>query len=176
MNCKRNNISWCLDWSEVCDGKVDCWPDPVDEQYCSKLEQNECGPNEYRCFNGQCIPEIFLLDKTFVSDCVDRTDEDLSEKTKYVYICKNVGDPSFRCTDIMCPHWSSSADVCAEQSCGAIYCRDKLIEKIHYDLLLPTANTHINEKCWATMICLIQAPQRIFLVSHKYYFFTSFSN
>jgi hypothetical protein len=171
LNCKRNNISWCLDWREVCDRRVDCWPDPVDEQHCEILEQNECGPNEYRCLNGQCIPEIFLLDKAFFSDCLDNSDEDLLEPSFYQTICTNTGNPTFRCTDTMCRHWSFSDNSFVEQTCGASYSRDKLNEEFDRKLLLPSANTHINENCWATMICLVQAQRQISFVSHQKYIY-----
>ncbi len=176
LNCKRNNILWCLDWREVCDGKVDCWSDPVDERHCEILEQNECAPNEYRCFNGQCIPEIFLLDKTFFSDCLDNSDEDIFEDRQYRAICKGYGDPTFLCTDSKCHHWLYfNENVPVYDFCSVSYSRDKLIEQIDRQLLLSTVNTHINQECWATMICLVEAQQRFSFVSHKktllYFFF-----
>jgi len=167
LNCKRNNITWCLDWREVCDGKADCWPNHVDEHFCEKLEQNECASNEYRCLNGQCIPETFLLDNTFVSDCIDGTDEYHVINLEYEHVCRN-GDPSFRCADIMCRHWSiGKIDNWGRQICGRIGVHDVLIYRFDRDLLLPTVNTHIKEQCWATMICLVQAQEQFSLVSHK---------
>jgi len=168
LNCKRNNITWCLDWREVCDGKADCWPNHVDEHFCEKLEQNECASNEYRCINGQCIPETFLLDKTFVPDCVDGTDEHQVSNGEYDNICRK-GDPSFRCADIMCRHWSLDFGNCGRQTYTGNTCRNILLRQLNRDLLLPTVNSHIKEQCWATMICLVQAQaqEQFSLVSHK---------
>ena len=45
----------CLDWSEICDGKIDCIGGNVDEEYCWQLEIHQCNENEYQCSNGQCI-------------------------------------------------------------------------------------------------------------------------
>ncbi len=45
----------------------------LDEDYCEKLEFNECEEDEYRCANGMCIPEEYWLDGDF--DCMDWTDE-----------------------------------------------------------------------------------------------------
>jgi hypothetical protein len=160
-------MTWCLDWREVCDGKPDCWPNHVDEHLCEKLEQNECASNEYRCFNGQCIPETFLFDKTFVPDCVDGTDENKDDAVQYAIACKTDGDQSFRCADGMCSNWNSFSDSCGRKKCDGINCRDILTNKFDRDLLLPTANTHIKEECWATMICLIQALEQVSLVSRK---------
>ena len=148
--------------------KADCWPNHVDEQHCEKLEQNECAPNEYRCFNGQCISELFLFDKTITSDCLDGTDEDSQEIRDilgYEKICKGNGDPSFRCVDTMCQHWLASGG-CGRPKCDGINCRDKRFEQFDRDLLLPAANTHIRIECWATIISLVQAQQQISLVSH----------
>ena len=46
----------------------------ADERNCFQLETNECDPkSEYRCSNGQCIPEEFFFDLSV--DCLDGSDE-----------------------------------------------------------------------------------------------------
>jgi hypothetical protein len=45
--------------------------DGLDEDYCDKLEFNECEYDEYRCLNGMCIPEEYWLDGDW--DCMDWT-------------------------------------------------------------------------------------------------------
>ncbi|CAF2972286.1 unnamed protein product, partial [Rotaria sp. Silwood2] len=167
LNCTRDEIPWCLDWREICDGKVDCWPIPVDEHNCEMLEDNECGSHEYRCFNGQCIPEIFLSDDIVSPDCIDRSDEVLQQSTLYPRNC-NKGDPGMRCTDITYPHWSLSGALCCNPSCGTGSCRTHLVEQYERSLLSYDANTHITEKCWATMICLVQATQRVLSENTSY--------
>ena len=156
LNCMRNNYSWCLDWREICDGLVDCWPDPVDERLCHQMEQNECGPNEHRCRNGQCIPASFLIDNGFNPDCLDMTDESLSGIDDYPLICKR-GDPSFRCMDITRYHWSNS--LTPLQYCGGGgSCRTNRLNQFHYTLLSRDHNYHLTDECWSAMICLTQ-PQ-----------------
>ncbi|CAF1445939.1 unnamed protein product [Adineta ricciae] len=72
LQCKT---SWlCLDWRNICDRAMDC-DDGSDEIHCWQLEMNECEENEYRCHNGQCIPEEFFNDDASDPDCADTTDE-----------------------------------------------------------------------------------------------------
>ena len=68
----------CLDWREICDGKIDCIGDNfgLDENHCEELQMTECKENEYRCRNGaQCIPLEFFHDGYINNDCLDGTDE-----------------------------------------------------------------------------------------------------
>jgi hypothetical protein len=163
LNCMRNHFSWCLDWREICDGKVDCWPNPVDEEYCNILEQNECSPNEYRCRNGQCIPKAFILDDNINTDCLDGSDE------HFIHIMLNSqpcipGDPSFRCTDLTYPHWLYS--FCPGGYCYAVNLRETdHYKQFHGALLMRKFNSHLTDECWATMICFIQQFSLISLVS-----------
>ncbi|UJR19278.1 hypothetical protein I4U23_022407 [Adineta vaga] len=39
LQCYRG--SSCLDWSEICDGKIDCLDGSFDEEYCSQIEIND---------------------------------------------------------------------------------------------------------------------------------------
>ncbi|CAF1497303.1 unnamed protein product [Adineta steineri] len=76
--CYRGPEPMCLDWREICDGKIDCIGDSfgIDEEYCDELETNECKEDEYRCHNGaQCIPFEFFRDSRLSKDCLDGTDE-----------------------------------------------------------------------------------------------------
>ena len=48
LQCQRGGSSVCLDWSEICDGKIDYFSDGVDEKDCWQLEANQChGVDEY---------------------------------------------------------------------------------------------------------------------------------
>ncbi|CAF4819330.1 unnamed protein product, partial [Rotaria sp. Silwood2] len=88
----------CLDWTEICDGKVDCLDGGLDEQNCWQLEVNDCEDNEYRCTNGQCIPYTFFLDEEAMPDCLDGTDE-----IRYLYselYRFSDKEPTFACEDV----------------------------------------------------------------------------
>ncbi|CAF2099324.1 unnamed protein product [Rotaria magnacalcarata] len=156
----RGYNSFCLDWREVCDGKVDCWPKPVDEQDCHELEQNECGSGEYRCRNGQCIPEDNVADDLVAPDCLDWTDEVLQlDELDYNSICHN-GYPSLGCYDAIHAYWTQVKRT--HLYCyGEDSCRSKYTQMFHRNVLERAANLHINDDCWATMICLFYALSQI---------------
>ena len=95
IECNRGSQSMCLDWSEICDGIVDC-QNGIDEEHCWQLENNECKENEYRCKNGQCISKIFLYDDPYSFECLDLSDE----IRKSVDIYSNSFISVVRCTNI----------------------------------------------------------------------------
>ncbi|CAF4995218.1 unnamed protein product, partial [Rotaria sp. Silwood1] len=45
LQCDRGSLFACLDWSEICDGVIDC-RNGVDEESCWQVEINECEDNE----------------------------------------------------------------------------------------------------------------------------------
>ncbi|CAF1541773.1 unnamed protein product, partial [Adineta steineri] len=99
LKCNRGSPYICLDWREICDGKVDCFDGGEDEKYCLELELNTCEDNEYQCRNGMCINKVFLLDEVYdliSPECLDRSDEYLNKDGG---ICKFI--PLFKCEDIM---------------------------------------------------------------------------
>ncbi|CAF4136103.1 unnamed protein product [Rotaria sp. Silwood2] len=101
LQCNRGPFPACLDWSEICDGQVDCIDDNFDEEYCWQLEINECNDNEYRCTNGQCIPRSFFRDDDNTPDCLDGSDEVLNYARTVkssMYQCIN----SVKCISVNC--------------------------------------------------------------------------
>jgi hypothetical protein len=74
LQCNRGSYPSCLDWSEICDGKVDCLDGDFDEEHCWQLEINQCKDNEYRCINGQCIPQSFFRYDNGNLNCIDASD------------------------------------------------------------------------------------------------------
>jgi hypothetical protein len=100
LECNRGPSPLCLDWREICDGKVDCLDGGEDEKHCYELETSQCAENEYQCRNGMCVDEAFLLDDhaPYVSpECLDWTDEVLYERNE---ICRK--NATFACEDTIC--------------------------------------------------------------------------
>ncbi|CAF2954312.1 unnamed protein product [Rotaria sp. Silwood2] len=100
LKCIRDPHPSCLDWSEICSRKVDCLDGGLEEQNCWQLEINDCGPNEYRCANGQWIPSAFVNDDAVTSDCLDESDE-MNFIANRPYQCYRA-EPTIECEDIRC--------------------------------------------------------------------------
>ncbi|CAF3851051.1 unnamed protein product [Rotaria sordida] len=98
LQCIRGPSPLCINWKEICDGRVNCIDGKFDEEHCWQLEINECNDNEYRCTNGQCIPKSFFRDNRDIPDCIDTSDEYGIEDSRPSE-CYG-GEPSFKCEDI----------------------------------------------------------------------------
>ncbi|CAF1576537.1 unnamed protein product, partial [Rotaria sordida] len=88
LQCNRGPSPACLDWTEICDGQVDCIDDKVDEKDCWKIEIHVCQDDEFQCSNGQCIPMAFYHDDEINEDCADMTDEhspQLRKSLRFIY-------------------------------------------------------------------------------------------
>ncbi|CAF0733292.1 unnamed protein product [Adineta steineri] len=145
LQCNRSPTPTCLDWSEICDGKIDCSNGGFDEEYCWQLEVNECKDKEYRCANGQCIPDSFYQDDYNNPDCLDGSDEHRNDVNRR-YTCKT-NQPTFQCEDISCTHTVTLTSSCVEQ-------RTKLL----IDALYSIKDNSISDKCWLIFKCITRMP------------------
>ena len=102
MKCNRGSSLICLDWREICDGKIDCLDEGEDEKHCLELSMNKCDSDEYQCRNGMCINEDFLLD-SFTSSGLDTECLDGSDEPVIRFGNHRCHKPSrFECEDTMC--------------------------------------------------------------------------
>ncbi|CAF1074150.1 unnamed protein product [Adineta steineri] len=95
LQCNRGSSFACLDWSETCDGIIDCM-DGIDEQYCSSIEIHQC-------YNKQCIPKAFFQDNKNFPDCLDGSDERY-DGSSHIINKKKIYEPIFLYEDILCYH------------------------------------------------------------------------
>ncbi|UJR08064.1 hypothetical protein I4U23_012341 [Adineta vaga] len=59
-NCTLSRFGSRCEYELVCDEKVDCLNDAVDEKYCWQLYINECEENEFRCY----LPEYICYNQS----------------------------------------------------------------------------------------------------------------
>jgi hypothetical protein len=168
----------CLDWREVCDGKVDCIDGGYDEELCWQLETKDCDDNtEFRCHNGLCIPLAFLRDDELNPDCLDRSDEPLGtnyltheEPYSYRFPRECYLDPAFRCEDHMCHSslYKSSILECGDGSCVNFY--GYCINKRNWKLLDALwFGTNISDNCRQNIQCFTLLHVKDFLGEHCIY-------
>ncbi|CAF1448019.1 unnamed protein product [Adineta ricciae] len=135
LNCEyRLNFS-CLDWTEICDEKIDCLNNGIDEEHCWQLEVNQCKDNEIQCYSGQCIPLEFFRDSPFIRDCLDQFDE-----------ADYLGILGFAEDDTVCRRSFFS------RSC--LYGRIQTLIERSYS----TNNDSVSMDCWSALKCMIQVP------------------
>ncbi|CAF1039274.1 unnamed protein product [Adineta steineri] len=156
LKCDRGPQPLCLDWREVCDGKIDCLNGSQDETeiLCSEFEKTECSADQYRCRNGmQCIPGDFYRDAMFSPDCLDRTDEIIFRMpSNYPLQCQ--GDVAFRCEETMCTH--PNEEVCGYGVCSDICSENTPGIRRTQALVSREANMHLQDNCWHAIICLLE--------------------
>ena len=145
LQCHRGPSPSCLDWSEICDGKIDCLDGGFDEEYCWQLEMNECEENEYRCRNGRCIPQSFVNDRLIGYDCLDGSDEyhtmacSTNRRIQHFF-------PSYICEDVTCTSSPFTSSCVAE--------REDLLMKSSYS----NKNSFPSEICRSALLCIIDFP------------------
>jgi hypothetical protein len=142
LECNRGSTLACLDWTEICDGHIDC-RDGIDEEPCWQLEINECQDNEYRCDNGQCIPDTFFHDGRNAFECLDRSDE-IEGWSLPAYL---VGEPTFTNEDITCPWRYIRIEMKLTASC--VRKRNNLLA----DMMLLDKPNSLSNTCWLIFKC-----------------------
>ena len=155
LECDRGSAFLCLDWREVCDGRIDCLNDGVDEAQCFDLEMNECEDNEYRCHNGLCITKDIATDGYYRVQCLDQSD------------ALNVPD---------CPNLNLEFDsfICEEYSCrpgqGKFSCGDgqcvedfEECENGRHLMLAKSMSVqgNLSHHCWIAMACLTRIVDQV---------------
>ncbi|CAF4961142.1 unnamed protein product, partial [Rotaria sp. Silwood1] len=71
LQCDRGSIFACLDWSEICDGVIDC-RNGIDEESCWQFEINECEDNESYHPSTTIVREIQPSDRCpYINEVLD---------------------------------------------------------------------------------------------------------
>lgn len=154
LSCKRGASPACLDWREICNGRVDCLDGNQDEQNCFELELNECEEDEFRCRNGmQCIPRSYLGDDYDSSDCLDRSDElDVFDGGNAPGCGSN---PTFSCEERSCRTGFRKDFACGNGECVE---ENGLCESGRGNIIasaMINGNLNFeNKNCYTIMLCL----------------------
>ncbi|CAF4167692.1 unnamed protein product, partial [Adineta steineri] len=156
LQCNRGGPSMCLDWREICDGRIDCHNGGVDEIQCFSLETNECNENEYRCHNGLCIPKIFLEMKLQEAQCLDRSDYLVKNSLclKF-YFHLNL----FECQEFICQP-DEGRFSCGDGQCVEDYGRCQNNRHLALSQSL-SAQGNLLYECWISMVCLTKIIDKI---------------
>ncbi|CAF1284435.1 unnamed protein product [Rotaria sordida] len=160
LECKRGPSALCLDWREICDGKIYCLNTGIDEENCWQLENSNAfinSKNEFLCHNGmQSISRSFYRNGLYNPDCIDRTDE--AHNVEYWENCFR--DPAFRCEEHTCHPGLGEARL----NCGDGECVDDLHKCTNQRGVINTAEwalLDISELCWNGMVCLTKMKKYI---------------
>ena len=157
LQCDRGGSTMCLDWREICNGRIDCVNGGIDERGCADLETNECEANEFRCHHGMCIAKEFWNDPYFETfECLDISDQ--SKIISEYDFSRCFEDPTTLCDEAICRP-GSAAFVCGDGQCVEDYhpCNNGrhflLMESVTQQGDLPDA-------CWKAMFCLTKIASK----------------
>lgn len=155
LECDRGSKSFCLDWSAICDGYVDCINDQIDEKFCWKLQLNECEEDEYRCRNGQCISKQFFFDQISVYECLDRSDEFPHFQQLYIQQSR---PPVIKLEDITCLQRPTLLGISHTSSCN--FQHNELLKT----LILDDKPTALSNICYFSSYCLFYTEKSFSLI------------
>ncbi|CAF0903799.1 unnamed protein product [Adineta steineri] len=156
LECDRGGPLICLDWREICNGRIDCLNDGIDEIGCFNLELNECSENEYRCHNGLCIPKIFLEMESMEAQCFDGSDIVVENDHTLNSYCQS---HLFECQEYICRPDEG------QFTCGNGQCVEDFGQCENNRHLALTQSISIqgnlSYSCWIVMICLSKIVTKI---------------
>ncbi|CAF3602035.1 unnamed protein product, partial [Adineta steineri] len=156
LECDRGGPSICLDWREICNGRIDCLNDGIDEIGCFNLELNECNENEYRCHNGLCIPKIFLKMEYVEAQCFDGSDEIVKNNHP---LGSNYRPHLFEGQEYICPP-DKSQFTCGDGQCVEDFgqCKNNRHLALSQSISI---QGNLSYSCWIVMICLSKIMNKI---------------
>ncbi|CAF1552061.1 unnamed protein product, partial [Adineta steineri] len=156
LKCDRGGPLICLDWREICNGRIDCLNDGIDETGCFNLEMNECNENEYRCHNGLCIPKKFLKMEFADAQCLDGSDEIV--KNNHL-LEANYRPHLFECQEYVCGP-DEGQFTCGDGQCVEDFgqCQNNRHLALTQSI---SVQGNLSYSCWIVMLCLSKIMTKI---------------
>ena len=156
LKCNRGPSPACLDWTEICDGKIDCLDGSgLDEEHCWQLEDvDRCDKNQFQCSNGQCIPAKSANENKYSFDCIDQSDEPI-ENHGPIYSSPFFKGPIFAFDDVSCIHLNSVGQFNFYPWLSS--CVNNRLHILLYTMI-SMKPTSISDECWAAFKCIIHIP------------------
>ncbi|CAF0839228.1 unnamed protein product [Adineta steineri] len=154
LQCDRGTPLICLDWTDICNGIIDCLDGGQDEEDCWQLEVNDCLDTEYRCRNGQCIPKDFYRDDEYNTgdmmnlDCLDGSDE-LFDDNKRNRCARR--EPTFQCEEATC-RITPTIDTREFKTLSSSSCINER-GKLLMQAMLSVKENSVNDTCWRALMC-----------------------
>lgn len=152
LECDRGHASLCLDWSDICDGVVQCL-NGADEKFCWLLETNQCANDQHRCQNGLCIPKTFFDDlDPYNFECLDQSDE-YRRLSNIVSAFRSL--PTFLYEDSFCRS-SFSKRTAVQLTSSCVYQRRQLLA----DAMIFNQPNALSTLCWRAAACRFLPPSK----------------
>ncbi|CAF1485362.1 unnamed protein product [Adineta steineri] len=146
LQCSLGETPLCIEWYNICDGIIQCI-DGVDEEHCWKLEVNDCKDDEYRCFNGQCIPLVFNTNGDTYPDCFDPYEAFIHPTGEE----SNLFETPFRYEDHKCMMNSLRLSDQQIDSCHDTY------NALFKTLLFANKPNSMDNICWLALLCYFES-------------------
>ena len=157
LQCNHSSRSGCLDWSDICNGEIDCLNDRADEENCWQIRMNECGADEFQCDSGECISKVFFKDDPRALECIDRSDEFRTQLTVSKMVA---GEPIFYFEDVRCPKEVQN-EMLFRGPCSTR--RDNL----NTQALFSNKPRFVRDECWLAFRCHFDIPDAFLRICNE---------
>ena len=149
LPCQRSNGMKCLDWMDICDGKIDCLNDGIDEKYCWQLESNVCEDIQSTFYDSLWASDhtLFYGGLFISSNCIHLYIEHKGSPMMFDY-CTEENPIDTDCDEMVC------RNIILTSSCSIDY--SDLLENLYSIKENSTSNI-----CWTAFQCLLQIPNTI---------------
>ena len=156
LECNRGSSSSCLDWREICDGKVDCLDGGLDEEHCWIMEMESYVQDDDLLGNKKCISERYFRDDSNADPCTGESTlirtkgKDSTEKESLVR------DPTFEEEEISCKKYNYPDQ---KKAVTFSRCPETRFDLVHY-LTFTIKPKWLSDQCWSTMRCTLDVIDR----------------